>query len=197
MAYIDFHPETLNESGKFLIKNLIDLLKLQSGDYFKDYEDKFNRVVEEFLRYYELKEPQLIAISKAIQERIANPKQIDPIDLPSYEDTFRQMDRGYNGVGELLRYKEDLAKQGKSSRDELLLFYLIIIKLRAVNLDSPRNWATKYFLPCLIDHKYVCWIVFDEKAVHKVVALCSLNQYDIYSPLYAKPLKVNCRIFKK
>jgi hypothetical protein len=202
MSYLGSYSDpttVVTESMTYTIKNLKDFFGNTKSDEFAKYEDKFNRVMDEFLTYYTLDDKQIDAIHDAIQERIKSNHIFQPLDVPKFDDTMRLMDRNWalTGGDALLRYKEQLAKDGKTSQDDLLLFYLVFIKLKGVNLEYTKDWFSRYFLPVYIDKKYIVWVVFDEKKVHKVLLLCSANQYDILGKIKSMPLKIDTKIFRK
>ena len=199
-SYTDpYKVTTINESKEFFIKNLKDAFTASAKGDFNRVREKFSKVIDAFLTYYTLGDRQLDAISDAIQERIKGGHLYQPLDIPKYDDCMRLMDRNWDLEGEdvLLKYKERLIKDGNTSRDDLFLFYLVLSKIKDINLEYFRDYMSKYFLPIYVDKKYICWIVFDEVAVHKVLILCSDNQYDIMGKMKSVPLKVKGSIFRK
>jgi hypothetical protein len=202
MSYLSSYsdPETVvTESIGYTIKNFKDLITNTKSNDFERYQDKFNKVIDEFLIHYTLDDKQIDAIRDGIEERIRSNHIFQPLDIPKFDETMRIMDRNWalNGGDLLLKYKEKLAKEGKSSEEDLLLFYLVYVKMNAINLEHLKDWTTRYFLPVYIDNKYICWVVFDEKKVHKVLLLCSANQYDILGKMKSFPIKVDTKIFRK
>lgn len=198
-SFSDPNTVSVNESLGYTIKNFKDFISSNKKGDFEAYQDKFHRVISEFLNYYTLGDKQIDAMRDAVEERIKSNHIFQPLDLPRFDDTMRLMDRNWaaNGGDLLLKYKEELAKDERSSREDLLLFYLVYMKVKAVNLEYFKDWTTRYFLPVYLDNKYICWIVFDEKKVYKVLVLCSANQYDINGKIRSFPLKVDPKIFKK
>ena len=179
-----FKKITLQESVKFTIKNLVDMLTIPSHDPVEMAEEKLRRIRDEFFKYYDFSnttERQLLDKIETMADKSNGP---EPLDIEKLE-RFHHLHLRFKLMGE---------GTPLSNTDFIRFYTLFFRSFFAFQLPSQ---MTKYTLPRFIGGKYLIFITFDEKKISNVHLLTADNQLDLRSLIYLTPLTLNYAVFKQ
>ena len=171
----------VNESFKYVLKNLYDGFIEGSNASVKNYVAKMDKVKKEFESMYSLSDKAMRELHKAILAYNAKSKLLEIID-------FEKVDK-FHHLHLAISMDQDFSKM------DLAQVYKVYYKL--ISAQYVDGYFTGYIHTVVIDNKYVVFISFDEKGIKSVESLASENMFDITANLEVVRLKVNKSIFNK